>query len=68
MIQLSTSHCTYTDNKPDKYKGTLHVDYHSKKSIGTVNTSDYTNWTLYRSYFESISANVELQVNSVMCF
>jgi hypothetical protein len=32
---------------------------------GTVNsTSDYTFWTLYRSYFKGISANIELQVYS----
>jgi hypothetical protein len=30
---------------------------------GTVNsTSDYTLWTLYRSYFKGISANVELLI------
>jgi hypothetical protein len=39
------------------------VDY-----IGTVNsTSDYTLWTLSRSYFKGISANIELQVYSVTC-
>jgi hypothetical protein len=38
-----------------------------KKKIGTVNnTSDYTFQT-YRSYFNSISANIELQVYSVKC-
>jgi hypothetical protein len=30
------------------------------------NTSDHTLWTLYRSYFKGISANIELQVYSVM--
>jgi hypothetical protein len=35
--------------------------------ISTVNsTSDYTLWTLRRSYFEGITANIELQVKSVM--
>jgi hypothetical protein len=29
--------------------------------------SDYTLWTLYRSYFKKIGANIELQVYSVMC-
>jgi hypothetical protein len=31
----------------------------------TVNsTSDYILWTLYRSYFNAISANIELQIYS----
>jgi hypothetical protein len=29
--------------------------------------SDYTLWTLYRSYSKGISANIELQVYSVTC-
>jgi hypothetical protein len=34
----------------------------------TVNsTSDYTLWTLYRSYFKGISANIELQIYSLTC-
>jgi hypothetical protein len=36
--------------------------------ICTVNsTSDYTLRTLYRSYFNGIRANIELQVYSMMC-
>jgi hypothetical protein len=32
--------------------------------VSTVNsTSDYTLWTLYRSYFKGISPNIELHVN-----
>jgi hypothetical protein len=30
-------------------------------------TSDYTLWTLYRTYFKSISANIVLQLYSVTC-
>jgi hypothetical protein len=30
-------------------------------------TSDYALWTLYRSYFQGISANIELQVYNVTC-
>jgi hypothetical protein len=34
----------------------------------TVNsTSDYTLWTLYRSYFKDNSANIELNVHTVTC-
>jgi hypothetical protein len=36
-------------------------------AICTVDTSDYTLWTLYRSYFKDIRANVELQVYAVTC-
>jgi hypothetical protein len=40
----------------------------NKHNICTVNsTSDYTLWTLYRSYFKGIKANTELQVLSVTC-
>jgi hypothetical protein len=36
--------------------------------ICTVNsTSDYTLWTLYRSYFEGIRSKIELQVYNVTC-
>jgi hypothetical protein len=39
--------------------------YHN---IGTVNsTSDYTLWTLHRSYLKGISANIELLVYCVTC-
>jgi hypothetical protein len=34
--------------------------------VGTVNgTSDYTLWTLCRSYFKGISANIEVQMRSM---
>jgi hypothetical protein len=36
-------------------------------NVRTVRTSDYTFWTLNRSYFKDISANIELQVYSVTC-
>jgi hypothetical protein len=40
-----------------------------ERNNSTVNsTSDYTLWTLYRSYFKGISANIELQVYNVTCF
>jgi hypothetical protein len=34
--------------------------------VGTVkSSSDYTLWTLYRSYFKIMSADIELKVYSV---
>jgi hypothetical protein len=36
--------------------------------VYTVNgMSDYTLWTLYRSYYKGINANIELHVYSVTC-
>jgi hypothetical protein len=41
------------------------IDLRTPKTECTVDsTSDYTFSTLYRSYFKSISANIELQVYS----
>jgi hypothetical protein len=47
---------------------TLLSSFILKGVAGTLNsTSDYTLRTLYRSYFKTISDNIELQVYSVTC-
>jgi hypothetical protein len=45
----------------------LKINWKNWQLFSPTCTSDYTLWNLHRPYIKEVSANIELQVNSVTC-